>query len=294
MMATRSYSSDHIAHTSFYPTPNQFMQNAAMRTNFEAFDERLASFINWPHKDRLSPSHMAATGFYQERPSMDRVSCFCCDVALEDWSINSDPITEHQHASPACTWNNNTYMTTLEERLGSFHSWPIHIKPLPITMASAGFYHSNKSTDGVTCFSCKLALKDWKRGDDPIKQHEQHCSPGQPCTWLIKVTSSPDPYIPPTPSPPPGPPVVVIGAIPRECPICQETFPSGHQLTKHGRRFHGNFGGKLIGRKIVITARRSGPLQLGQYRVTKLTHRCMKAERRNTAGLYGRTGRAVY
>lgn len=83
---------------------------------------------------------MAAAGFYQHAPHSDAVSCFCCEVRMEGWHEQSDPIAEHQRASPSCPWNNGTYMTTLEERLGSFNTWPININPLPITMAAAGFY----------------------------------------------------------------------------------------------------------------------------------------------------------
>lgn len=216
---------------------------------------------------------------------MDRISCFCCNLALEDWNSNSDPITEHRHASPACTWNNGIYMTTFEERLGSFHGWSIDTKPLPAVMASAGFYHSNKRIDGVTCFSCKLALKDWKRDDDPVKHHLQHLSLIRPCTWLTNVTNPPNPYIPP--SPPPTPPAIAIGAIPRECPICLATFPSGNQLTKHGRQMHRNIGGVLKGKRIAVTTRRSGPLLLGNHRVTKPINRRVNVGRRNDSGLYG-------
>lgn len=287
-MATPSHASDFALQTSLSPTPNRFAYNAVTRTIFESFDERLASFVNWPHRGRLSPIQLAAAGFYLERSGTDIVSCFCCDVALEDWNEDSDPITEHRHASPACTWNNGTYMTTLEERLGSFHSWAIDIKPLPILMASAGFYHSNKRTDGVTCFSCKLALRDWKQNDDPIQQHLQHAPFDRPCAWLLKVTNQPAPYIPPTP--PPTPPIIDTGAIPRECRLCQDTFPSGNQLIKHGRQIHGSIGKHLVGRKIALPSKRLAVHKIGKYRVTKSTHVRVKAEKRRNTDLFGRIG----
>ena len=51
-------------------------------------------------------------------------------------------------------------MGSTEERHASFHKWPMHIKLLPISMAAAGFYHSNKRTNTVTCFSCSSILKN--------------------------------------------------------------------------------------------------------------------------------------
>ena len=51
-------------------------------------------------------------------------------------------------------------MGSTEERHASFHKWPMHIKLLPISMAAAGFYHSNKRTNTVTCFSCTSILKN--------------------------------------------------------------------------------------------------------------------------------------
>ena len=109
------------------------------------FEDRLYTFVNWPYNGRLAPTHMAAAGFYQLSGDYDTVICFCCQVRMEGWHEQSDPIEEHQRASLSCSWNNGTYMTTLDERLGSFHAWPIEIKPLPISLAAAGFYHSKKT-----------------------------------------------------------------------------------------------------------------------------------------------------
>ena len=245
----------------------------------DTFDARHASFMSWPHGGRLSPIHMAAAGFYQHAPGRDAVSCFNCKISMEDWDEHSDPTTEHQSASPNCTWNNGTYMTTVDERLGSFHSWPIDIKPLPIALASAGFYHSNKTTDSVTCFCCKLALRDWKKDDDPIEMHLQHAPFGRPCSWIRKIISQPDPYVPPPL------PVSAVAGIPRKCEPCNRTFQSGNKFHKHRKQMHCN-----IGRKIGITVKRPGAIYLGKYRVTKpvaLSQR-QRRERTRTRILFGR------
>ena len=251
-----------------------------VRRSMDTVEERIASFINWPHGGRLRPVFMAGAGFYQYRVDTDAVSCFNCNVVMEGWNDQSDPITEHRRAAPNCNWNNDTYMTTWDERFHSFHSWPLEIKPLPATMASAGFYHSNKSTDAVTCFDCKLILKDWKKHDDPIQRHLQQSSMFRPCAWISKVTNQPEQYTPPTP--PPTPPVPAPAAIPRKCEACQRTFPSGNSFRKHCRQSHRN-----IGRRIGVPIKRPGVVFLGRYRVSKSTKQRMKRGRRGNTDLFG-------
>lgn len=252
-----------------------------VRRSMDAVEERIASFTNWPHGGRLRPVFMAGAGFYQYRVDTDAVSCFNCNVVMEGWNEQSDPITEHRRAAPNCSWNNDTYMTTWDERFHSFHSWPLDIKPLPATMASAGFYHSNKSTDAVTCFDCKLTLKDWKKPDDPIQHHLQQSSIFRPCAWISKVTNQPAQYTPPTP--PPTPPVLASAAIPHKCEACQRTFPSGNSFRKHRRQSHRN----IIGRRIGVPLKRPGVVFLGRYRVSKSTKQRMKRGRRGNADLFG-------
>ncbi|KAL2037062.1 hypothetical protein N7G274_010189 [Stereocaulon virgatum] len=137
-------------------------------TIMDSIDARHASFINWPPAGRLDPPRMAATGFYQQTLGSDAVSCFNCNVSMGNWNDVSDLIMEHQSALVNYTWNNGTYMITVKERLGSFHTWPIGIKPLLIAIALVGVYHSNKMTDSVTCFCRNLALRFWKKNDGPV------------------------------------------------------------------------------------------------------------------------------
>lgn len=229
---------------------------------------------------------MAAAGFYQLFPHTDAVSCFCCDVRMERWNQQSDPITEHQRASPSCTWNNGTYMTTTEERLGSFHTWPINIKPLPVTMAAAGFYHHNKATDGVTCFSCKLALRDWKKEDDPIQMHIEHTPFDRPCSWISTVTNQPSQYVPPTP--PPTPPIAETLRKPRKCQACHKTFSSGNQFHKHRREAQPLIRGRLGVTLTRPVVKKPGLLLLGRHRVTKTTSDRQKNRRKNGTDLFGR------
>lgn len=233
----------------------------------------------------MAPVHMAAAGFYRCTLGSDAVSCFCCQVRMEGWHEQSDPISEHQRAAPTCSYNNGTYMTTLEERLGSFHAWPIDIKPLPISLAAAGFYHSNKAADGVTCFSCKLALRDWKKDDDPIRLHTEHSDLYRPCEWMSKVTTQPQPYIPPTP--PATPPISITTRKPRKCAACHKTFSSGNQFHKHRREAHRLIQGKLgVPLKRPAVLKRPGVLFLGKHKVSKAKRPRQRIERQNYATLF--------
>ena len=246
----------------------------------DSLEDRIASFTNWPHGGRLRPIFMAGAGFYQLRTDADAVSCFNCNVAMEGWNQHSDPITEHRRASPNCSWNNDTYMTTWDERFHSFHIWPLDIKPLPAAMASAGFYHSNKSTDAVTCFSCKLTLKDWKKHDDPIQNHLQQSSIFRPCTWMSKVTNQPAQYTPPTP--PTAPPVLTPTSIPHNCEACQKTFPSSSSFHRHRRQSHRN-----IRKRIGVPLKRPVMMFLGKYRVSKSTKQRVKKGRKGNKDIFG-------
>lgn len=41
----------------------------------------------------------------------------------------------------------------------------------PKELAAAGFFHSNRPGDSVTCYVCSAGLKDWDEGDDPFYFH---------------------------------------------------------------------------------------------------------------------------
>lgn len=244
----------------------------------DTVEDRVASFTNWSHGDRLRPLFMAMAGFYQHRPDADAVSCFNCNVAMQGWNEQSDPITEHKRAAPECSWINDTYMTTWEERFHSFHTWPLAIKPLAADMASAGFYHSNKSTDAVTCFTCNLIHKDWKKDDDPTQRHLQQ---SRPCAWISKVTNQPAQYTPPTP--PNTPPVSAPASIPHKCELCRKTFPSGNSFHKHRRQSHKNIEGR-----VGVPLKRPEVVFLGTYRVSKATRQRIKRGRSGNTDLFGR------
>ena len=156
-------------------------------------------------------------------------------------------------------------MSTLEERLASFHLWPFDIKPLPISMAAAGFYHSNKRTDAVTCFSCDSTLEDWKRDDDPIFRHRRTLR-GQNCSWVRKIITVPDEYAAPIPRK--APPMWDHKSKPHKCRICRKVFSPGNQFRKHERDAHHNER-----RRGGVLRNPSGVGFIGKHRVSKPTRK---------------------
>jgi len=60
-------------------------------------------------------------------------------------------------------------------RLASFQNWPPESPARPSSLARCGFYYQNKD-DEVRCFSCKVTLKKWKRGENPASEHKKWAS----------------------------------------------------------------------------------------------------------------------
>ena len=127
-------------------------------------------------------------------------------------------------------------MSSLEDRLASFHAWPLDDKPMPIHMAAAGFFHSNQSSDAATCFCCTLRLDQWDPTDDPIQRHiiVLNQTRARPCAWLDKITNPPEKVSRPTPlrvaarwNGPNAPPK------PHKCGDCQTVYSSGNQFHRH-------------------------------------------------------------
>ena len=178
------------------------------------------------------------------------------------------------------------FTTEWEDRLRSFHTWPLDIKPLPATMATAGFYHSDIATDTVTCFRCKIKVQDWKKHHDPIQRHLQQSSVFPRCAWLDKVTKQPEYYTPPTP--PATPPVPTSAGIPHQCRLCQGVFPSGNSFHRHRRQAHkGKYG--RIGKPLESRERapkHPGEGFMGTYMVSKAPRQRMRHGRRGNAGLF--------
>lgn len=201
-------------------------------------------------------------------------------IAIVQEMSDNHPIDHDHDHEPT------NFMTEWEERLGSFHTWPLDIKPLPAAMATAGFYHSNVATDTVTCFRCNIRIQDWKKHHDPIQRHLQQSTDFPPCTWLDKVTKQPEYYTPPTP--PATPPVPASAGVPHKCTKCQGIFPSLSSFHRHRPKAHKGVRGRLgipLPRPGQVAQQR-GEGFMGRYRVSKATKQTMRRGRRVNTDLF--------
>ena len=200
--------------------------------------------------------------------------------------MNDDLLHTHNHR-PA------NFMTSWEDRISSFHTWPLDIKPLPVAMAAAGFYHSNIHTDTVTCFSCNRSFPDWKKHDDPIQRHLRQSSVFPRCAWMDEVTKQPTQNTPLTP--PTTPPVPIPAGIPHKCKACQGIFPSLSSFHRHRLQAHRGKRGRLgiplkqpeeTLKRPRKSLKRPGEGFMGPYRVSKATKQRMKHGRRGNTDLW--------
>ena len=64
---------------------------------------RLESFHDWVHNYIVSSYDLAKAGFIYTK-TIDRVKCFHCNGALENWPANSVPLKEHMQWLPKCEY----------------------------------------------------------------------------------------------------------------------------------------------------------------------------------------------
>ena len=67
---------------------------------YSSFDQRLATFNNWPlsFPDKRC---MAGAGFYYSKVE-DRTTCFFCNNILSQWTFSDNPYVEHAFWYPHC------------------------------------------------------------------------------------------------------------------------------------------------------------------------------------------------
>eukprot|EP00128_Syssomonas_multiformis_P012116 Colp12_sorted_trinity150504_noHs@9922 len=69
------------------------------------FEDRLSTFVEWPHVDYVAtPEKLAAAGFYfdPQEDGDDNVRCFSCSKNLGGWESEDDPLEEHKKHTTAC------------------------------------------------------------------------------------------------------------------------------------------------------------------------------------------------
>lgn len=68
---------------------------------YKEISARIASFDSWPNEPVQSPLRLSLAGFFYTGIG-DRVKCFSCGGALQNWTIRDDPVTEHRRWFPDC------------------------------------------------------------------------------------------------------------------------------------------------------------------------------------------------
>ena len=77
----------------------------------------------------------------------------------------------------------STIMVSYQRRMQTFQRWPKQIAQWPEFLAQSGFYYSG-CRDSVTCFYCRLTLKEWDWTDSINFEHKKF-SPE--CKYLSMV-----------------------------------------------------------------------------------------------------------
>ena len=174
------------------------------RVDMRRFDVRKATFtenpISWP-LTAPSAEQLARVGFYYMGVE-DRVRCFMCGVELEEWEETgtAEPLLRHYMASPHCSFLQQDFhdrLPALQDqssaqrskyantsvRLHSFAAWPYSEIVTSYQLASVGFFYTGEGAR-VTCFSCGLVVKEWRRGDVPLLVH---CHRNPDCPFITSI-----------------------------------------------------------------------------------------------------------
>lgn len=81
---------------------------------------------------------------------------------------------------------NSPNLQFYNNRLKTFDTWSLQIRPDKYQLSSAGFFYTGRS-DIVECFSCALRLQAWTKEDDPLKEHKSH---SVSCLFLDMISQS--------------------------------------------------------------------------------------------------------
>ena len=85
------------------------------------------------------------------------------------------------------------HMVYYRDRVSSSEIWPIQLLQDKHSLASAGFYYTNKS-DLVKCFSCGLRLEEWLKNDN-VWLENQRWSPHCHYINMVGFLSDSDKYL---------------------------------------------------------------------------------------------------
>lgn len=85
----------------------QILDTSAKHIHMISCEDRLKTFIDWPHQLQQTPYSLACNGFYYSKQG-DKVTCFYCGVSLKHWNSSDIIDIEHRKWSKDCYY---IYMT---------------------------------------------------------------------------------------------------------------------------------------------------------------------------------------
>jgi hypothetical protein len=168
---------------------------------YSTFKLRLDTYRHWPSWAGAKPEDLAQDGFYYTG-IRDEVKCYSCGQLLRLWRPNDNIRQRHQKNSPNCPFIRRdeamaTRMPSLasvehqysssysqggtslsemrfeEKRLRTFQDFPTDCPVRPAELARSGFFFTGRE-DSVQCYSCRIALKGWEKGDTAEGEHRRH------------------------------------------------------------------------------------------------------------------------
>jgi hypothetical protein len=102
------------------------------------------------------------------------------------------PIQETQYSFKQLPLRHPQYVNIID-RINSFKNWPTTCEIHPSKFAFYGLFFTGTS-DLVRCFQCGIGLKDWTKGDDPLKEHLKH---SKDCPFISQYIFNPSDNLPP-------------------------------------------------------------------------------------------------
>ena len=124
----------------------------------------------------------------EEESDMQNTTSFNSSLSEDSRTSGSFNGFDHQDADhiktvdPVEMINHEFDFDTVQKRLNTFSRWPRDNPVEPVELAEAGFFAIGVD-DRVVCFKCGVHLRQWKTGDDALKEHKEF-SPG--CPFLLE------------------------------------------------------------------------------------------------------------
>ena len=188
------------------------------KLNYRNLEDRLKTFKLPPQWEGPVDYQLMAEAGFVYTGQEDLVYCFSCNIKLDRWSKDMEPLLRHKEESPTCSFMRQklqavkkgkykprtvSFNKHLESsglilevylqhpdysdqavRLQSFKHWG---GVLPAQELAEGGFYMIARRDVVRCFSCNVVVQDWERRDNVIDEHQLH-SPN--CSFLDQLLNN--------------------------------------------------------------------------------------------------------